>query len=141
MKKSISDNLALTIAETGGLTLPAKILEFSIGQVLDEGMLKDLPVVGWIAKGVAIGQSISDRIFHHKILMFPIALEKTGKGDREACTAKIRENPDFRRKVGEHLLILLDKIDAFDKASLLAQCFDHFLTGHISHEHFITFPM
>lgn len=137
MEKSISENLALTIAETGGLTLPAEILEFSIDQVLEEGILKDIPIVGWIAKGVSIGQSISDRIFHHKILRFLIALETVNEGNREAFRAKIKDDLNFRRKVGEHLLVILDKIDAFDKTSLLAQCFDHFITGHINHDYFI----
>jgi len=136
MKESISDNLAMTVAVTGCLELPAEILEFSIDQVLDEGLLKDIPVVGWIAKGVSIGHSISDRILYHKILRFLIALEKIGEGDRETFRTKVRDDSDFRRKVGEHLIVLLDKIDAFDKASLFALCFDHFLTSDIDHEYF-----
>lgn len=137
MKKNLSDNLARTIAETGGLELPAEILEFSIDQAIDEGLLKDIPVVGWIAKGASFGRSISDRIFFHKILRFLIALEKIDKNDREAFRTKVAEDSDFRRRVGEHLLILLDKMDTFEKSSLLAKCFDHFLTGDIDHGYFV----
>ncbi len=136
-QESLSDNLAITVAETGSLELPAEILEFTIDQVMDDGILKDIPVVGWIAKGVSITRSISDRILHHKILRFLIELEVIGEGDREAFRTKIRNEPDFRKKVGEHLLILLDKIDAFDKTTLLAKCFDHFLTGDIEYMYFL----
>lgn len=137
MSESLSDNLAMTVAETGGLELSAEILEFSVDQVLDEGILKDIPLVGWIAKGVSIGRSISDRIFYNKILRFLIALEKIHSGDRDAFRKRVNEDLEFRRRVGEHLLVLIDKIDAFDKANLLAQCFDHFLTGDIDHEYFV----
>ena len=125
-QESLSDNLAITVAETGSLELPAGILEFTIDQAMDDGVLIDIPVVGWIAKGVPISRSISDRILHHKILRFLIELDVIGEGDREAFRTKIRNEPDFRKKVGEHLLILLEKIDVFDKTTLLAKCFDHF---------------
>ena len=137
MKESISDNIAITVGETEDLVLPAEILEFAIDQVLDEGILKDIPVVGWIAKGLSIGRSISDRIFFHKILRFLIALEEISEGNRLEFRDKVRKDSKFRRKVGEHLLILIDKIDAFEKSSLLAKCFDHFLTGDIDHEYFV----
>ena len=137
MEENISDNLAMTVAETGSLELPAEILEFSIDQVIDEGILKDIPFVGWIAKGFSMCRSISDRMFHHKILRFLIALEKTGEGDRESFRKKIKDDKSFKRKVGEHLLLLIDKIDAFEKASILARCFDHFLTGDIDYDYFV----
>jgi len=137
MEKNISDNLAVTVAETGYLELPAEILDFSLDQVLDEGILKDIPCVGWIAKGVSIGRSISDRMLHHKILRFLIALERTGEGSKESFRKKIQDDKNFKRKVGEHLLLLIDKIDAFEKASILARCFDHFLTGDIEYDYFV----
>lgn len=137
MKNSVSDNLALTVAKTGALELPAEILEFSIDQALDDGLLKDIPFVGWIVKGVSVGIAISDRILYHKILRFLFALQDTAKSDREKFRRKIEGDPDFRKSVGEHLVIMLDKIDSFEKANFLAITFDHCLTGDIEHGHFI----
>jgi hypothetical protein len=135
--QSLSCDLAITVAKSGGVELPAEILEFTIDQVIDEGILKDIPVVGWIAKGVSISRSISDRVFHHKVLRFLIELEKTSGCKRDSFREKIEREPAFGRKVGEHLLIILIKIDAFDKTSLLAKCFDHFLTEHIDYSYFV----
>lgn len=137
MNESIADNLVITVAKTGGLELPAEILEFSIDQAIDEGILKDIPFVGWIAKGFSVGMNISDRILHHKILRFLFALEAANEGDLRKFRTKVDADPEFRRKIGEHLVLMLDKVDAFDKANLLAVVFDHFLTGDIEHEHFI----
>ncbi|WP_252106569.1 MULTISPECIES: hypothetical protein [unclassified Halomonas] len=135
--QSLSNNLALTIAKSGDLELPAEILEFTIDQVVDEGILKDIPVVGWIAKGVSVTRSISDRIFHHKVLRFLVALEMTSQRDRQDFLKNIEEDPEYRRKVGEHLIIVINKIDAFEKTSLLAKCFDHFITEDIDFDYFV----
>lgn len=135
-KESLSENLAMTVAKSN-LELPAEIVEFTIDQIIDEGILKDIPVVGWIAKGLSVSRSISDRILFHKILRFLIALDENSEGSREEFCKKINDDPDFKKRVGEHLLILLNKIDAIDKASFLAKCFNYFLTGVIDHDYFI----
>ena len=135
--QSLSNDLATTIAKTGGVELPAEILEFTIDQVIDESIFKEIPIVGWLAKGVSITRSISDRIFHHKILRFLIALEKVSESKREKFRANVENDPNFRRKVGEHLLLVLNKIDAFEKTTLLAKCFDHFLTEDIDYQYFV----
>ncbi|PCM43772.1 hypothetical protein [Marinobacter sp. ANT_B65] len=135
--QSLSNDLALTIAKSGGVELPAELLEFTIDQVVDESILKDIPVVGWLAKGFSVTRSISDRIFHHKVLRFLIELEEVSKSERQAFLARVESDTGYRRKVGEHLLVILNKIDAFEKTSLLAKCFDHFLTGDINFEYFV----
>jgi len=137
MKNNISDNLALTVAKSGAIELPAEILEFSIDQVLDNGLLKDIPFVGWIVKGISAGVSISDRILYHKILRFLFSLESTENADRNNFREKVDSDLKYRRKVGEHLVIMLNQIDSFEKANLLAMVFDHCLTGDIEHEKFI----
>ncbi|MES2594169.1 MAG: hypothetical protein V4662_02480 [Verrucomicrobiota bacterium] len=137
MDSSISDNLAVAAAKAGGIELSADILEFSVDQVLDEGILKDIPFVGWIAKGFAIGLTISDRILYHKILRFLLALKSVENTERIEFRNKVDSDPSFRRKVGEHLVVMLDKMDAFDKSYLLAIAFDHFMTEDITHDHFV----
>jgi hypothetical protein len=137
MKSNVSDNLALTVAKAGAIELPAEILEFSIDQALDDGILKDIPFVGWIAKAVSAGMAISDKILYHKILRFVFSIERFAKSDRDQFRSKIEHDPVYRRKVGEHLIIMLDKVDSLEKAHFLAIVFDHCLTGHIEHDCFI----
>ncbi|MCI5107908.1 MAG: hypothetical protein MRY76_14455 [Pseudomonadales bacterium] len=135
--KSLSKNLASTVVETGSIELPAEILEFSIDQVLDDSVLKDIPFVGWIAKGLSVSQSISDRIFHHKILRFLYALEDVSSGDKEKFQQKMDSDSDYRDRVGEHLILLLNRIDSLEKTKYLAICFDHLISGHIDYQYFV----
>ena len=134
--ESISDSLAITLAK-GNLELPAEIAEFAIDQIIDDGILKDIPIVGWIAKGLSISNSISDRIFYHKILRFLYALDKTDDGERANFTEKIANDKEFKKRVGEHLLMLLNKVDSVDKATLTAKCFNCFLKNKIDHDDFM----
>lgn len=140
MKKSnpsISDNLADTVAEVGLIGLSSEILEFSIDQVLEEGLIKDIPVVGWISKGLVLQRSISDRILYNKILRFIFALESIDSGSKDSFRAKIKNDVKYKRKVGEHLLLILDRIDDLTKPEMIAKCFDHHLTGDLEFSHFI----
>jgi hypothetical protein len=134
---SISDELADTVAEAGLIGLSSEILEFSIDQVLEEGLIKDIPVVGWISKGLSLQRSISDRILFNKILRFIIALESFDSGSKDSFRTKIKNNAKYKRKVGEHLLLILDRIEDLSKPEMVAKCFDHHLTGDLDFSHFL----
>ena len=113
------------------------MLEFSIDQALDEGLLKDIPLVGWIAKGISAARSISDVIFFNKIVRFLFSLENVDPQVHEDCRAMMRVDHDYRRRVGEHLVLILDKLDSLQKAEILAKCFGCFLDGDMDHDRFM----
>lgn len=137
MNTSLSDQLAITAGKTGEIGLTADIAEFAIDQLLEPSVLKDIPVVGWIAKGLEVCQTISDRILFNKILRFLSRLESIGSDCKSAFQIRVSGDADFRRRVGEHLLTFLDRLDDLKKTEILASCFDHFLTGDIDHDHFV----
>ena len=111
-----------------------KLAEFAIDQVLDDGLLADLPFVGWIAKGLSFKRSISDRILHHKLLRFLKTLESVSAGEKAEFRSRISDDPSYRRRVGESLLLVLDRVDDVQKAEIIAKCFDHFTTDDIDLE-------
>lgn len=135
-EKSLTEKITDTVV-TKDLELPAEIAEFTIDQVLDDGILKDIPIIGWIAKGLSISSSISDRIFYHKVLRFLLSLKKIDIDERNSFLEKMDNDQGYRKRVGEHLIIMLDKIDSIDKTELTAKCFNSFLRGEIDHEYFM----
>lgn len=138
-QSSLSDDLAETASEIGNFELPAEVLEFSIDQVLDSGILKDVPFVGWIAKGLSLGRSVSDRILYNKIIRFIYALDELNSSPVKSFRDKLNKEPEYKRKVGEHLLLTLDKLNDLSKPEMVARCFDHFLTGDIDFDMFAEF--
>lgn len=135
-KESFAINLAETLATAPSLELTADLAEFAVDQTLESGVLKDIPFVGWIAKLASVRTSISDSLFLAKLLRFLTRLESLGDADKVEFSKKIRSDPSYSRKVGEKIIFALDRIDDPEKSDILAHCFDHFLTGHLSYEEF-----
>lgn len=135
-KESFAINLAETLATAPGLELTADLAEFAVDQTLDSGVLKDIPFVGWIAKLASVRTSISDSLFLAKLLRFLTQLESLGDTEKVKFSDRIKTDATYSRKVGEKIIFALDRIDDPEKSDILAHCFDHFLTGHLSYEEF-----
>ncbi len=128
----LSISLTETVVNSSGVELVGELAEFAIDQVLDAGLIKDIPFVGWLAKGYSAYTSVSDRILLNKILRFLGQLNSLNSPEKEAFVSKMRKDPAYARKVGEHILMALNRIDDPYKAELIAACFDHFLTGDLT---------
>jgi hypothetical protein len=135
-KESLSLNLIDTIANARTLEISSEVVEFAVDQTLESGVLKDIPLVGWMAKLASIKTSISDQLFLSKILRFLQHLESLGDKKNEEFSKQIKGDEKYARKVGEKIISALDRIDDPEKSDILAACFDHFLTGHIDFEEF-----
>ena len=75
----------------------------------------------------------------NKLLRFLLHLQALPTGDRTGFTQKMNDDPKFRRRVGEKLVLLVDKLDDLDKAEMVARCFDHFLSSDITYDEFCEF--
>jgi hypothetical protein len=130
---SLSSSLASTLANASSIELTGKLTEFALDQALDSGLLKDIPVVGWLAKLHSAGTAISDRILLNKILRFMTQLKKLGSPEKKEFREKISSDRRYAQTVGERLILALNGIDDPPKAETIAVCFDHFITGHLSY--------
>lgn len=131
---NIPNNLTKTLKSN--FELPGEIAELAIDQVIDSQILKDIPVVGWLAKASSLSNSISDVILYNKILRFLSNLDSINSSEKEKFRNKISDDKQFSRRVGEQLLLCIEKSDNLDKIDLLALCFDHFLTSDIDYAKF-----
>ena len=122
--KNSSFELALDIAET------------SIDCILDEGILHDIPLIGIAYKCARIGYSISDRIFMAKIVRFVEALDQISPDEKEEFRKKIEEDPEMQKRVGESLVLILNKFDDLKKPQMLTIAFRAFIRGEINYEQF-----
>jgi hypothetical protein len=91
--------------------------------VLSEGVLRDIPFVGTITALGKLGASINDRIFTKKIVRFLISLAAISEQDRLALIEKLNEEDEFRNKVGERVIEILDRIDSQRKPEMVASVF------------------
>lgn len=135
-KQELSDNIVESIVNSSIVNLAGDFTEFSIDKTLDEGLLKDIPWVGWIFKAKKTYITLSDRILLSKIVKFLISLGDIPQGKKEEFSNKIKNDKKFREKVGSTLFIILDKLDDLEKPFILSQIFTSYLKGYISFNDF-----
>jgi hypothetical protein len=133
---SLETGLIMSIASDELTGIGADIAEVGIDSVLDQGLLKDIPILGIAAKAYSAGVTISSKLFEKKVLTFLYELSKVSHVKRVNFVSKLNGNSKFARKVGENLLILIERINDMNKPALLARVFAAFIEQKIDHEMF-----
>ncbi|MDE7176865.1 MAG: hypothetical protein K2O59_03545 [Lachnospiraceae bacterium] len=100
--------------------------EFTLDMFLQDGILKELPIVGSSFSMIKIGTDIHDRIFVEKIKSFIEHVDKDTKwqekfSDIEECN-----------KISKHLLYIIDSCDDDKKLKLIGLAFNYFVNGEMS---------
>jgi len=132
----IQDEFIDSIKKSNASELSGEIVEFSVDQLLDEGLLKDIPWVGWIFKAKNIYTTISDQLFFAKIMSFLISIDETSEEEKLNFSKKVENDLKFKNKVGSTLLLALEKINDIEKPQLLAKVFTSFLKNYIDFNEF-----
>lgn len=122
-------------ANIGGIIVD--ISEISIDSLLDEGVLKDVPVIRTIVALAKTGINIQDKLFLKKIISFINGLGDVPVKKRAEEINKIDDSKKYRIKVGEKLLYILDSCDDYVNSELIAKLFKAFLEEVISYDEFL----
>jgi len=112
-------------------------IEISIDSVLNDGLLKDIPIVNTLVSLIKTAYSISTYLFLKKIIAFLDGIADIGTDKRNKMISKIDNSNKYKIKIGESLLFILDKSDDTVKASLIAKAFSSFLKKGINYSEFI----
>ena len=107
----------------------ADYLELGLDSILDDGLLKDIPVVNSIISLYKTGVNLRERFLIKKLLVFLTSLADTAIEDRIEF---IRKHEKESAKIGEELIILLDRLDHVNKPEYVAKLFKHYLNEDIS---------
>ena len=121
--KNNQNNLALSLIDTlkkSELQQTAiDFMEVGVDTLIADGILKEVPIVSTI---YAIGKttlSIKDRLFLEKIWIYLTELQVVSEKDRQSFVKQL--NSMEAQKLGEKILLLLEKHEDFHKAKLLAK--------------------
>ncbi len=111
------------------------LAEVALDSRLDDGVVKDIPVIGILANLGGAVLSVRDRIFLRKVARFLEASRELPPKTVDAFLASL-ESEKVQEAVGEKLLLLIERQDDLDKAGILGEVFAHFVAGGIDREHF-----
>lgn len=134
---NVGTSLLESICSPGVADIAAIIGDSMLDLVLDNGILEKIPVIGLLVKGYGLVMTVRDRLFLKKVAMFLHETKNITESEKNQFGKKLASNPSFCRKVGENLVLLLDRQENFDKASILGKVFTGYIRGDIQYDLFL----
>jgi hypothetical protein len=105
--------------------------ELGLDMVTDEGILKDIPIIGTLVKTAKVVGSVRDRIYLKKLIRF---LGKVGETTQEQREKFIEDNCKNTKKFEEAVLLILEQSDNMNKSALIGKVFKACILGRISYQ-------
>src|SRR4030042_7133538 len=120
---------SLEVKELGGLI--AEYSELGLDSILDDGVVKDVPILRTLVGLAKVGFNIRDRIYIKKIAGFLAQVGQTTQEQREAFIEKYCGDT---KRFEEAVLLILEQADRFEKTVLIGKIFKACILGEITYE-------
>ncbi len=133
-REDIGGSLVATLAKSDLATVFQDGVELTLDSVLEEGVLKDLPIIATLIGIWKTGQSIRDLLFLKKVERFLRELKEINPGDRADMIKRLEEDECFTQRVGDSVILLLERLDHLDKPALVGRAFRAYCGGSIDAE-------
>jgi hypothetical protein len=128
--RTLPGSLLATIAESDLPSVSADLADAFVADTLP-ATLSGVPVVGPLVGLLRTGASVRNLVFARKLAKFLSELASVPEEERRAFVGDMHADPEVARDVGEHLVLLIDRLDDMAKAVLLARAFKAFLLRRI----------
>lgn len=120
------NSLAISMQQTieyGNLEFVADIGELMIDAVLNDGVLKEIPIIGTIVGVSKCIKNVYDIRFAKKLIAFLIPIKDVPSEKRIEAIKRWEEDENYRGKVGDTLLGMIERCDDTVKAVWLSKLF------------------
>lgn len=134
MEQNLGEALETTLVKPELHELIRSYGEVALDSMLDEGVLRDIPILSTIRGAYAFYRSIQDVRFAKKVMSFLISMQELTQEEREHLLSKIENDRHYGEKLGETVIDLLLRIDGTYKAKIVAEAFKAYAKGEIKYE-------
>lgn len=134
---NIEQSLLNSIEHESLNDLAIEYTELSLDAFLEDGILKDIPFFGSLYKGIKGVLGIKDALFAQKVFKFLTQIASISFDERRRFIAKIESDSNEKIKVGQTLLLILDKLDDFDKPKIIGNLFSATIKSQITYDEFL----
>jgi hypothetical protein len=134
---NLSQSLEQTIKDTDLQDVTIDLAETFTDAILKDGIVKDIPIFGTIVGLTKSVINLRDRLFLKKIIYFLKNLNSIPKGARHEMISKIDGSDEYKIKVGEKLLYIIDKCEDHKSADNIGKLFCAFLDNAITYADFL----
>ena len=117
------------------------LVEVGLDAIMDDGLLKDIPILSTAIAIYKIGNSFRERHNVKKLIQFINEINKgiDDEQKRIEYQKKFKDNEQFRNQEIEYLLVLIDRYVSFDKPRLLAKLYLAYLEDNIIWEELLMY--
>jgi hypothetical protein len=119
----LESSIVRAVGDTAALDIASDWAEMGLDQLLDDGLVEKIPVVAHLRALWKTGRQLSDLLFTRKLFRFLSQLSSVSEVERATFVQELEQDPKLRSRVGEHVLLLLDRADDLRKPQLLAAAF------------------
>ena len=135
--KKISDEIEAAIGDPGLQDAAAGLAEVVLDTALQEGILRDIPVLGTLVGMTRTAVAIRDRLFLRKLCYFLTELGTVPREDRASAIRELQESRQHQVSVGEKLLYIIDRCQDHQASGNIGRVFKAFLEGAINYAEFV----
>lgn len=134
MNKKTSIGLLDSITSEGIISLGSDLFELALDNNLNEGVLREIPVVKNLYNLGRATVAIYQRLLINKMINFLGELSNVSSEKRQSFVEDINKDPQKKRVCEETLLLLIDRADSLEKPSILGRILKHHILDNISYE-------
>lgn len=133
MKNDLSFSMSQSITEECS-ELVSSIAEVTLDSVLEDGLLKDIPIIASAISVYKLGASLRER---HELMKLYYFVKSFNNGmqdeeQREKYILNFQNDQKIRNKELAYLMVVLDKYINLDKPQMLAKIYLSYLNGEIT---------
>lgn len=129
LESLLSNSLGAELSGVG-----VELLEVGVDSVLNDGVLKDLPIVGSVVGLIKAGVAVKERFYIKKLLTFLREFSSINENQRIKFITEELSDDSKRERFGETMLNLIERNDDSKKFSLYARVFEVHFCNSLSYE-------
>lgn len=135
--KELSNSLEATLKDSDLQNITTDLAETFTDAFLEDGILKDIPIIGTIVGLTKVAISLNERLLIKKLIYFISEFNDIDPEKRNKLISEIDNSEKEKIKVGEKLLYIIDKSEDHITAKYIAITFKSFLNEEISYSEFL----
>ncbi|MCI0560266.1 MAG: hypothetical protein MN733_17405 [Nitrososphaera sp.] len=134
------NNLGIAIIESAcspeSRELLGELGEFEIDAFLDDGLIKEIPVIRTFLAFWKSSITLKDRLFLRKVASFIAATPRFSSAEINHFMIEHWSDKAKAQRLGATVLLVLERLDDLEKPAMLARVFAAFVRGHINSDAF-----
>jgi len=134
---SVGSAIVEAIRQPDSVDLIAELAEMGLDSILANDAVKDIPIVGLLRKVWSVGGTIRDALFMRNLARLLKRACDATDAERERFAAQVHDDPGFAHRVGEQILLLVDRLDDARKPVVLGHAFSQVVKGHLTFDEFL----